>query len=344
VAARHADTIVRLPGRAHGPAFARNRGVEVARGEIVVFVDSDVCVHPDTLSRFLSVFDENPEVSAVFGSYDATPSHRGLVSEFRNLLHHFVHQRGAGPAETFWAGCGAVRASAFRQVSMFDEWHYARPQIEDIELGRRLRINGHPILLDPDIQGTHLKRWTLKDFMSTDFQHRGIPWTRLLLQEGPNNSSGVLNLRRSEKICTAITGIGMIGIVVAVLFQSFWPLLAPAGAMATIATLNADFYRFLARDRGWLFSARVLPLHAIYYGTSLISAVFGWVLHILLGEPHAPLPVVAAVGMELNTWPPRPARPSSGVWNAAATPPARGSEATAATGSRQARKAPAPAT
>ena len=109
VAARFADIVVRLPGKPRGPAYARNRGFEASRGDLVVFVDADVCVHPDTLGQFIELFDSRPDVSAIFGSYDSSPSHPGVISEFRNLLHHHVHQRGAGPAETFWTGLGAIR-------------------------------------------------------------------------------------------------------------------------------------------------------------------------------------------------------------------------------------------
>ncbi|MGH7448767.1 MAG: glycosyltransferase, partial [Longimicrobiales bacterium] len=48
MAARYADRIVRVTGGARGPAYARNRGVEVGRGEVVMFVDADVCVHGPT--------------------------------------------------------------------------------------------------------------------------------------------------------------------------------------------------------------------------------------------------------------------------------------------------------
>ena len=51
VAARYADAVIRIPGRPHGPAYARNRGAEVARGDVLVFIDADVVVHGDTLSR-----------------------------------------------------------------------------------------------------------------------------------------------------------------------------------------------------------------------------------------------------------------------------------------------------
>ena len=58
-----------------------------------------------------------------------------MVSQYRNLLHHFVHQHGHAEASTFWAGCGAIRRAAFDAVGGFDAARFPRPSIEDIELG-----------------------------------------------------------------------------------------------------------------------------------------------------------------------------------------------------------------
>lgn len=315
VAAQYADTVVRLPVRPSGPAFARNRGFEASRGDIVVFVDADVCVHRETLRRILQIMDDQPDVGAVFGSYDSSPSETSIVSEFRNLLHHYIHQRDAGEAETFWAGCGAIRSEVFEEVGMFDEWHYARPQIEDIELGRRMRGHGHRILLRGDVQGTHLKKWTLKDVMLTDFKHRGVPWTQLLLQEGPGAARKVLNLRPSERICTAMAGLGWLAVMISLFTADPRPLLSVVPIGLVIAFLNRGFYGFIARERGLATALGMLPLHLIYYATNVVSAGIGWLLHVLLGEPQAPVSVVAGVGMDLVVWPPPPSRPRSGVWS-----------------------------
>ena len=99
-----------------GPAAARNRGAERAMCELLVFVDSDVAVHPDAFVRIRQIFAENPGVAAVFGAYDDDPAEPDLVSGFRNLLHHHVHTEAAGPASTFWAGLGAIRAEVFAGV------------------------------------------------------------------------------------------------------------------------------------------------------------------------------------------------------------------------------------
>src|SRR5690606_9158122 len=196
--------VLRLPDRPRGPAYARNRGCEISRGDVVVFVDADVCVHPDVLARYAELFSQAPELSAAFGSYDACPTASDRVSQFRNLLHHFVHQSNPGEAETFWSGCGAVTRAALIDVDMFDEWHYTRPQIEDIDLGRRLRSRGHRIVLRPEIQCTHLRRWSLRTMVRADFGSRGVPWMRILLQERILAEFNVLNVTGKERLCVTL--------------------------------------------------------------------------------------------------------------------------------------------
>ena len=57
---------IRLP-KNRGPAIARNRGVEKAKGEFVVFLDGDVEVFPDTLYQIAKVFKDDPDVVALTG-------------------------------------------------------------------------------------------------------------------------------------------------------------------------------------------------------------------------------------------------------------------------------------
>lgn len=314
VAAEFADTVVRLAGNRHGPAYARNRGVEASRGDVLVFVDADVCVHADTLRRFAALLHARPEISAAFGSYDARPPGSGLVSQYRNLLHHYVHLRGAGEAETFWAGCGAMRRTVFAAMGGFDEWHYVRPQIEDIELGRRLRLAGHRIVLDPEIQSTHLKRWTLRDVLTTDLTGRGVPWMRLMIQEGRSPPSA-LSVRFLERWCTALVWVALLATLGALLSRTLVPLAGAATAAAVVLLANQGFYRFLRRERGFGFALSVLPLHALYYLSNGVSVFGGWLLHTLFGEPQLPPSAAALAAIDVKTWPPAPTRRGGSVWD-----------------------------
>ena len=166
-----------------GVCAARNTGADRAGGDVLVFVDSDVEVHTDALARIRAAFADDPGLTAVFGSYDDAPP-GGTVAAFRNLLHHHVHHRGAGPASTFWSGLGAIRRDAFLAAGGFDGERFPHPSIEDVDLGARLVADGARIVLDPAIQGTHLKAWTLRSMVRTDFARRGVPWVALLLRSG----------------------------------------------------------------------------------------------------------------------------------------------------------------
>jgi GT2 family glycosyltransferase len=293
VAAKYDVNLVALDHNG-GPARARNRGAERAQGEILVFIDSDVCVHPDTLGRLDAHFRAHPTAAAVIGSYDDAPADKGFVSQYKNLFHHYVHQRSRTTAHTFWAGCGAIKRQVFLQLSGFDE-SYRRPSIEDIELGYRLRANGHRVDLNPEIQVTHLKRWTLPGLVRTDTRDRGIPWFLLMLQH--RTMPADLNLTFAHRVSVALMAVvvflwgimlshQLFGLPPAVLSRSTtaWGTIA---CVATLLLLNGDLYRFFARKRGLAFAVGAVPLHWLYYaycGASVVLALSAHVWERLTGR------------------------------------------------------------
>ncbi len=316
IAARYADTVVTLPGGPYGPAYARNRGFEVSRGEVIVFIDSDCVVHPDTLSRFVDRFRSDPSVGAVFGSYDNRPTAPGLMSQYRNLMHHYVHHRNAGDVETFWAGAGGVRRQVFADAGMYDEWHYGRPQIEDIELGARIRGLNQRILLAPEIQVTHLKRWTLGGVIRTDLKDRGIPWARLLMHRGAMLSTGTLNLRWTEKLNTALVWLALVFLLVAPFHLPRLMAGAAGVCVAIVLLTNYSLWRFFAHARGPVFALMVMPAHLLYYLLNGVSFVMGLLLQNLIGAP-LPDPATSAYSeVGLQRWPPVPSKTRPSTWTA----------------------------
>jgi glycosyltransferase involved in cell wall biosynthesis len=199
-------TVVSTGGR-RGPAFARNLGAKSAKGDILFFIDADVCVAPNTLERVRANFAEDPELAAAMGSYDDMPESQDFLSLYKNLMHCYVHQHSRSRACTFWSGCGAIRTSVFLEVSGFDE-SYARPAIEDIELGYRLNRAGKKLLLDNRMLVKHLKRWSFFGLVKTDIMDRGIPWTELILRDKmlPND----LNLQLSQRVSVALAFLLML--------------------------------------------------------------------------------------------------------------------------------------
>lgn len=265
----HEVEVVREP-RFAGPAAARNAGVARTRGEVVVFVDADVEVHPDALSRLRGALDRDPALAAVFGAYDDRPAAPATVSRFRNLLHHHVHTTAAGPATTFWAGLGAIRREAFDAVGGFDARRYPRPSIEDIELGMRLHAAGRRIVLDPAARGTHLKRWTLRSMLRADLAARGAPWVALRLERG-GAGGGALNLSWRQRLAATAAVAAAAGAVCR------RPRLALVAVAAMIAP-NAAFYALLARLGGPRLLVASVPLHLAHHLAAVASLPAGLVL------------------------------------------------------------------
>ncbi|HTS87415.1 MAG TPA: glycosyltransferase [Gemmatimonadales bacterium] len=321
IAGARADLLVRVPGPPHGPAYARNRGVDASLAPILLFVDADVAVHADTLRRILWDFAGQPDLGAVFGSYDADPPEPDDVSQYRNLRQHYVHQRAAGPTGTFWAACGAVRRDAFAQAGQFDEWHFPRPQIEDVELGYRLRGLGYRMLLDPAVQGTPLRRWTFRQAVIADVRDRCVPWVRLHLALGSAERPASLFFSKREWLNSALVGAAALLLVLDLrLRRTAVGYLALALLLVVVAS-NLGLYRFFRRRRGLRFAIRIIPIHLFYYFSNGLAAVWAWGAHHLVGPPGPPAEVQAYVEKGLKAWPPQPQRLERGAWRARGSSP-----------------------
>jgi GT2 family glycosyltransferase len=246
--------------RRRGPAAARNEGARRANGDVLVFIDSDVEVHDDAFGLLAARLEKDASLTGVFGSYDDQPSELDVVSMFRNLLHHHVHQQSTGPVPTFWAGIGAVRREAFWAVGGFDE-RYEVPSVEDVELGARLCAAGGRIELDGAVRGTHLKRWTLRTMVETDLLRRGMPWAHLVLEGRAPRCA--LNLSWRHRL-TALASLGML----VSLLRRCAPFALAAGLAVWL--LNLRFYALLGR-RGPRVAILGFGLHVLHHLTAVFA-------------------------------------------------------------------------
>lgn len=264
--------------RREGPASARNLGAHHATGDILMFVDADVVVHPDAFRIVKEEFENNPGLTALFGSYDDEPACPNFWSSFKNLLHHYVHQVSSPDAVTFWAGCGAIRRQAFEAAGRFDAVRYPIASIEDIELGIRLTRQKCAIRLVKRLQAKHLKKWTMSSVIWTDIFCRAIPWTQLILrtQSIPQD----LNLTfasRASALLVAVTSILAAWIAGGFTQYSNGFERTLAGGLvfsiATLLCLNRQLYSFFRRKKGTGFAIQAIAAHwfyLFYSGTAFI--------------------------------------------------------------------------
>jgi len=273
-----AELIVATDPPGGSPAAARNEGAGRASAEVLVFVDADVVVHADAIDRLRDAFAADPTLTAVFGAYDDRPPASGTVSRFRNLLHHHVHSSSPGPAQTFWAGIGAVRRDAFLDAGGFDARRFRTAAVEDIDLGRRLRARGGRIVLDPAIRGTHLKRWSLAEMVRTDLVRRAIPWTRIQLEE--RELSSELNVGARHRLATVLA-LG------AALAAAGGRARLAGGAAAGTVALDLPFMRLLARREGLGGVVLGTPLLLVHRLVGAVGFGLGALAHAGAGFPRS---------------------------------------------------------
>jgi glycosyltransferase involved in cell wall biosynthesis len=260
IAFDYADKVIRLEKTA-GSAEARNRGVAEAAGEICFFVDADVAVKADSIRFVRDFFLENPEFAAVIGSYDDSPAEPDFFSQYRNLIHHYFHQAGHLESETFWTGCGAVKKKVFLEINGYDGKRYARPSVEDIEFGYRMRGKGYRIRLAGEFQAKHLKKWSLVEIVRTDIFFRAVPWSRLLLENTQRRHT--LNTDFGQKLSALLTWLMLTTFAAGFFFRP--SLLIALGSLSGIIFLNRRLHKFFLKKKGVIFTLGAFLMQILYY-------------------------------------------------------------------------------
>jgi len=218
-------------------------------------------VYPETLGLVVRNFAKDSELAAVFGSYDDSPAAQNFLSQYKNLLHHFVHQHASSQACTFWGGCGAIRKDVFHKVGGFDQERYPKPSIEDIELGCRMHSLGYRIFLDKQVQAKHLKEWRFASLLRADILYRAVPWTELMLSKyGLVND---LNIQISSRVSAALVGLIVLCLPLLVVVPSLaYGILI---CLALIGVLNRTLFLFFLRRKGPTFCVLAFSMHLFYY-------------------------------------------------------------------------------
>ena len=254
-----------------GPAHARNHGANRANGDILFFLDSDVELLSDTLTKVSQHFEKNTNSCALIGSYDDDPYVKSLVSRYRNLLHHHTHQVAEENATTFWGACGAIKREVFLAIGGFDT-SFSKPSVEDIELGYRLKQKNYTIKLEKDLQVKHLKKWTFLNTVKTDIFYRAKPWTKLLHRYqklGVND----LNISHDERLAVAFLTAAFTSLIMSIKFDFSLPI----GLISILSLLliKRKTYRFFAIHFEWYKMPVVVLLHWVYLTCALLGFILG---------------------------------------------------------------------
>ncbi len=147
----------RVQGQPGGVNRARNRGLEVATGDPIAFLDDDIEVTADWAARLVQTVDAYPEAGCLGGPYVL---HAEAIPRFRCGRDHLDHLSFCPeggmmprPVEEVWGANFAVRRWAIDKIGPFDVALSGAG--DEIEWQVRLRRAGGQILYDPGLRARH---------------------------------------------------------------------------------------------------------------------------------------------------------------------------------------------
>jgi glycosyltransferase involved in cell wall biosynthesis len=256
MAGPYADTVLRfLENR--GAGAARNHGILAARGEIIVNIDADVVIRPDTLSVMRDFFAARPDVDAITGLLAEEHPHPEFFSQYKNLYMHHIFRR-LPESVTFLYGS----AHALRRESADFLYDADIKRANDTALGQKLLRCGKSIALVKQLEVVHLKRHDWRSFIKNDFL---IPfdWGRIFVKyqgwkELGRKGSGYAHARPGQlaSVMLAPTLVLLFVLTLAGHVHFVYPALG--GAVWFL--LNRTFIAYLTQARGLAFGAVSIPV------------------------------------------------------------------------------------
>ena len=248
IARRYADRVIEIHGVPSSGA-ARNRGVAAATGEVIVNVDSDVIVRPDTLSRIADYFSHHPETDALTGLLSKGHPHRGFFSQYKNLYMHFIFRQLPERVMFLYGSLHAFRRRVARPYGVVVR------MTDDLAFGQQLIREGKRIAFVRDLEVTHLKRYNAWSLIANDFQ-APCDWAIVFLAyKGWKHLGryriGFAHVSKEQLVSVALAPV----IVLAGLLNRSRPqeIVWMTGLVVCWFLLNLRFLAFLTKEKGAIF-------------------------------------------------------------------------------------------
>ena len=237
-----------------GRGISKNIGTKEARGEILLFIDSDVIVEKNTLSVIAEAFHNNPYIAAVTGVPKPENPCKNFASQFKSVYMNYVFS--ILPKNVDFA-YGSVQA--FRKDPVFnrEKLHFNKDlYCDDIDFGLRVKGKGMKILLIPDVKIIHIKHHSMLSLIKNDFR---VPaeFARIMLKR----KVAVQSIKKKRFAHTSLQQVLAVIVAPFAVIMMFISILSGSlilynmalGLLLVYVCLNFSFYKFIYRAKGPAF-------------------------------------------------------------------------------------------
>ncbi len=144
-----------------GPAFARNRGAEIATGDYLIFIDDD-CTLTKNYFEILDKILEKNHFDA-FGGHSKNKIDENKLAEFYEKINSFYFSNQFGKNKFLMSNNLICKREIFLKESGFDERFTIGA--EDRELAIRLAEKGYNIGFEKELVVNHYHNFSLRSFL-----------------------------------------------------------------------------------------------------------------------------------------------------------------------------------
>lgn len=247
-----------------GVTNARNEAAQLARGPLLLFLDADVRVYPDTIGRLKERL-ETMAADVVVGIYSDVALDDAPLSRYYALFvhHSFLIAEEPVAYNVFNAWCALCRREAWEETG----GHVVVPkgvEVENETTGRRMAARGFKLLLDPSIAVDH--HWGGHRKMRFIFLHRVYWWVKIFFATGFQFESSLTT--RGYGMATLCAPGVVLSALLGVAFPPIWA--ATPWLLAGFLWGYMPFYAFTRRRRGLAYTlgAAGLSLYFALYAAA----------------------------------------------------------------------------
>lgn len=255
-----------------GAACARNIGVQHARGNILLFIDSDVVIMPDTLEKIhLSFLQKNAD--AVVGIYAAEHPFTGTASNYKNLHLRYTRMIMEEEVHIFDGSCVAIKKQVFASVSGFDE-NIKILAGEDWDLANRISEKGYRIILDKDIPFIHRKYYTVATLFKTDLR-KAFGVIKLMVRRSKRQKSLFEKKTAGSLPFSMAFSLFIVFLFAPALFLLYYHIQLAAGAIILLAAVfylcNRHYFHFFLHEKNLSFMVASMGIFFIFLWAMILG-------------------------------------------------------------------------
>jgi GT2 family glycosyltransferase len=249
-----------------GPGQARNEGAQVARGYILLYLDSDTELVSGGINLLIEFSHKHPDIKIFSGWDSPVPLNTGFFPRFKALFMVV----GAPKTDTdvsFIAGrCFAIKRDVMLESGGFKA-EYKGADVEDFELGYRLKRSYGQIRYLSGLRVHHRYPTLLKQFKL--YFKRIRMWMELRSSRGGFDDS--FGTSQNDAIIQVLSAVWPFALILSLVLGYF-----PAGFVFLAAAVwaNREFAALCLREEGALFMVMSVLCHSFLAIAVLAGALF----------------------------------------------------------------------